>query len=128
MLSSSTVSTKLQSAPTLTAHQRRVYHLLTLIPPGKVTTYGEIARALGNKGARAVGNTLNKNPFAPQIPCHRVVTADGSLGGYAGGAQKKTSLLMGEGVAIYNGKVVDFDKRLYLFTSEDLKGVANLAV
>jgi methylated-DNA-[protein]-cysteine S-methyltransferase len=128
MFSLPAVFTNLQSHPTLTPHQRRVYYLLTLIPPGKVTTYGEIARALGNKGARAVGNSLNKNPFAPQIPCHRVVAANGSVGGYAFGTTKKTSLLFCEGITITGGKVVDFNERLYHFTPADLKGVASLLV
>lgn len=125
MLSIPAISTNLQSNHTLTPHQRSVYYLLTLIPSGRVTTYGEIARALGNNGARAVGNTLHKNPFAPEIPCHRVVSADGSIGGYAGGVTKKISLLSNEGVTVTKGKIEGFNERLYLFTAEDLKDVAN---
>lgn len=124
----SSISAATDSHHTLTPHQRRVYYLLTLIPLGKVTTYGEIARALGNNGARAVGNTLNKNPFAPEIPCHRVVTSDGSLGGYAGGPTKKTALLLSEGITITDGKILDFNDRRYLFTAADLKAVADLPV
>jgi methylated-DNA-[protein]-cysteine S-methyltransferase len=81
----------------------RVYGLLGEIPRGKVTTYGELARALGCGSPRAVGQALRANPFAPGVPCHRVVRSDGALGGYQGeekGAalRRKESLLREEGV------------------------------
>ena len=85
-----------------------MYQLLSQVPKGKVTTYGDIARALGNNGSRAVGNSLNRNPFAPQIPCHRVVHSDGKIGGYAGGLTKKLELLAAEGVHVENGKIKNF--------------------
>lgn len=115
-----------ESGVTLSLHQRRVYHLLTLIPKGMVTTYGELARALGGKGARAVGNTLNRNPFAPRIPCHRVVRSDGSIGGYAGGLSKKIELLREESVLVQDGKISDFPNNTYIFTSADRASVADL--
>ena len=63
----------------------KVWELTKRIPKGKVTTYGEIARALGRPGpARAVGQALKRNPHAPAVPCHRVVKSDGGLGGYGG--------------------------------------------
>lgn len=66
------------------------------IPAGKTATYKEIAERIGNpKSARAVGTALSKNPFAPIIPCHRVIRADGKMGGYsaAGGIKTKEKIL-----------------------------------
>lgn len=64
---------------------RAVWRLVATIPSGETRTYGWVARRLGRPGAaRAVGRALAANPFAPRIPCHRVVKADGSLGGYSG--------------------------------------------
>lgn len=62
----------------------RVYLELLNVPRGTTVTYGELARRLGCGSARAVGQALRRNPFAPEIPCHRVVASDGSLGGYCG--------------------------------------------
>jgi len=73
------------------------------IPKGQVRTYGWIARRIGKpKSARAVGMALGKNPFAPTVPCHRVVGADGRLTGYsgAGGIAQKRRLLKAEGVPL----------------------------
>ena len=53
----------------------KVYKLCKLIPKGRVSTYKELAKALDSKGYRAVGNALNKNPYAPVVPCHRVVSS-----------------------------------------------------
>jgi O-6-methylguanine DNA methyltransferase len=73
--------------------------VLKTIPAGRVATYADIAAAIGNpRAARAVGNVLNRNPNAPQVPCHRVVRGDGSIGGYAFGPNKKIALLQKEGV------------------------------
>ena len=84
----------------------KVYATLRTIPRGKVTTYKQLARRIGSpRGARAVGNALNKNPHAPAVPCHRVVMTDGRLGGYASGPKRKTVLLRREGVVITNGKI-----------------------
>ncbi|MBI5036581.1 MGMT family protein [Candidatus Micrarchaeota archaeon] len=88
----------------------RVYLACARIPKGRVSTYGEIARALGCRAYRAVGNALNKNPFSPEVPCHRVVKADGSLGGFARGARKKKESLEREGIKIKNGTIEDFEK------------------
>lgn len=90
----------------ISSWQKIVYQKLRQVPKGKVTTYQTLAKAAGNRrAARATGNALNKNPDAPQTPCHRVVRADGSLGGYALGLKNKTKLLKQEGVEIKNGKV-----------------------
>ena len=92
----------------------KVYKLCSKVPKGKVTTYKEIGDKLG-KGMvyRAVGNALNRNPYAPKVPCHRVVSSDGSLGGFASGSSKKISILKKEGVKVSKGKIVDFEKKLF---------------
>ena len=83
----------------------KVWALCAQVPRGRVTTYGEIARRLGSKGFRAVGNALNKNPYSPDVPCHRVIGANGSLTGFAAGLEKKRKMLQAEGVAIENGRI-----------------------
>jgi methylated-DNA-[protein]-cysteine S-methyltransferase len=94
---------------------QKCYDLLMQIPEGKVTTYGIMAEAAGNKKAyRAVGNAMNKNPNAPQVPCHRVVGSDGGLTGYAFGLPKKVEILQKEGVVVSNNKV-DLGKYLFRF-------------
>lgn len=83
---------------------QKVWALTARVPKGQVTTYAEIARALGTKGYRAVGNALNRNPYAPAVPCHRVVGSSGALTGFAGGLSKKQQLLAEEGVRIAGGR------------------------
>ena len=83
----------------------KVWALTARVPKGQVTTYGAIAKALGTKGYRAVGNALNRNPFAPGVPCHRVVGASGALTGFATGVAKKKALLASEGVAMKGDRV-----------------------
>lgn len=81
-----------------TAFQRRVWQETARIPFGETRTYGELARSLGAEGApRAVGQALGRNPLPIVIPCHRVVAADGGLGGYTGGLEIKRALLALEG-------------------------------
>ncbi len=81
-----------------TPFERRVYQATRAIPFGKVATYGQIAKAIGQpKAQRAVGNALGKNPIGIVIPCHRVVGFD-SLGGFTGGLEHKKRLLRHEGV------------------------------
>ncbi len=84
----------------------KVWALTARIPEGKVTTYGDLARVMKTKAYRAVGNALNRNPYAPSVPCHRVVGSNGDLTGYAGGLSKKIRLLAKEGVKVRNGKVL----------------------
>ncbi len=84
-------------APRGTAFQRRVWDVLLATPYGETRTYGELATALGSS-ARAVGSAVGKNPLSVIVPCHRVVGADGSLTGYAGGVDRKRALLALEGV------------------------------
>jgi len=93
----------------------RAWELLKRIPEGRVTTYKAIAEKLGTKAYRAVGQAMNKNPNAPQVPCHRVVGSDGSLTGYAFGLSKKIKILRSEGIIVKNNKVVDFKEKIYLF-------------
>ena len=83
----------------------KVYNLCRKIPKGKVSTYRGIAKALNSKAYRAVGNALNKNPYSPKVPCHRVIKTDGSLGGFAFGVKNKEKLLIQEKVTIIDGKI-----------------------
>lgn len=79
---------------------RRVLELSRRIPPGSMLTYGEVAARLGEPGAaRAVGQALGHNPFAPIVPCHRILAANGKTGGFSasGGAQTKMRMLEIEG-------------------------------
>ncbi len=90
----------------------KTYELVKQIPRGKVSTYGAVARALGDIiAARAVGIMLNQNPYQ-EVPCYRVIKSDGSLGGYATGIEKKIRLLKNDGIEIINGRI---DLKKYLF-------------
>lgn len=87
---------------------QQVYNLAKTVPPGKVTTYGELARALHTKDARRVGQALHANPDGNSIPCHRVVFSDGRLAsGYAfGGPNEQHRRLQLEGISfLENGRV-----------------------
>lgn len=88
----------------------RVYEVARTIPPGTTLTYGEIARRLGEPGAaRAVGQALGANPFAPIVPCHRVLAAGGGTGGFSadGGVATKRRLLEIEGVHLEQPALFD---------------------
>ena len=87
-----TPETRPKLRPRGTAFQKRVWAELQRIPRGETTTYGELAAKLGSH-ARAVGGAVGRNPISIMIPCHRVVGADGSLTGYAGGTERKAALL-----------------------------------
>ena len=96
-----------QSAPELpidvhgTAFQEAVWQELRKIPLGETRSYADIARAVGDPNAtRAVGTANGKNPIAVLVPCHRVIRTDGTLGGYAGGLDRKKKLLAAEGAAL----------------------------
>lgn len=85
--------------------QKKVHEATRRIPCGKVSTYGMIACVIGNcLASRAVGNALNKN-FNTDIPCHRVVKSDESIGGYRGNISQKIIKLESEGVEIKNNKI-----------------------
>ena len=88
------------------------------VPRGRITTYGEIARIIGRpKAGRAVGNALNKNPYAPIIPCHRVVKADGKISGFNKGVKAKIRILEIEGIKVEKNKVVNLKKVIYHWDS-----------
>ena len=98
----------------------KIYSLLKKVPKGKVTTYKALAEALGTKAYRAVGQAMRCNPYAPIVPCHRVVKSDGSIGGFSGSikpnskeVKKKIRMLRREGVEIKMNKIIDFEKVLY---------------
>jgi len=94
----------------------RVWNKIKRIPKGRVTTYWEVARALGSpRAVRAVGNALGRNLLAPQVPCHRVVKSNGGIGGYSGGLEIKIKLLAKEGVSVKNGKISGFNEIFYKF-------------
>ena len=83
------------------AFQQRVWAELRKIPPGETRSYADIAAAVGQAGAvRAVGTANGSNPVAVLVPCHRVIRSDGTLGGYAGGLDRKRRLLAAEGVEL----------------------------
>lgn len=87
----------------LTDFQREILELVQNIPYGAVTTYGDIAKQLEKENAaRAVGQVLRRNPLPIIIPCHRIVSADGTIGGYGGilGSDRKIALLKHEGVIL----------------------------
>jgi methylated-DNA-[protein]-cysteine S-methyltransferase len=85
-------------APSGTPFQRQVWEALTAIPYGETTSYGELAESIGRPGsARAVGAANGRNPIAIVVPCHRVIGADSTLTGYAGGLDAKLTLLTLEG-------------------------------
>ena len=86
-----------------TAFQLKVWAYLKKIPRGSIKTYSQVAKGIGKPFAvRAVANAIGKNPYAPKIPCHRVIRSDGSLGGYSGkgGVKTKRFLLKKEGVSL----------------------------
>jgi methylated-DNA-[protein]-cysteine S-methyltransferase len=84
----------------MTLFEKKVYKAVSKIPRGKVRSYKQIAEDIGSPHAyRAVGNALNKNPYIGQVPCHRVVRSNGTIGGFQKGAQLKLRLLKKEGVS-----------------------------
>lgn len=117
----------------MTRFQQRVYAATRRIPPGRVTTYKLLAEHLGCRSWRAVGQALKRNPYpssvvalirrmnAPQVPCHRVIASDGTLGGFQGrragpALRRKARLLAAEGVRFRHGRLAD-PRRLFCFSS-----------
>ena len=104
----------------MTPLAQKTYALLKKVPKGKVTTYKALANALGTKAYRAIGQFMRTNPYAPDVPCHRVVASDGTIGGFMGTTkgsqiQKKKSLLTREGIMFSGNKINDFHNHLYQF-------------
>jgi methylated-DNA-[protein]-cysteine S-methyltransferase len=99
-----------------TPFQESVYYLCSKIPKGNISTYKELSRKL-KSSPRGVGQALKRNPYAPKVPCHRVVTSTGNLGGYNGilNSRKKITLLKKEGINIKKGKIENFSKILFKF-------------
>jgi len=96
--------------------EEKVYKKLLEVPKGKITTYGELAKAIGLKnGQRVIGKIMNKNPYPVIVPCHRVIKSDGKIGGYAWGEKVKAKMLSNEGIKIKNGKILDEEKSIYRF-------------
>jgi methylated-DNA-[protein]-cysteine S-methyltransferase len=109
----------------MTYFSKRVYSLLKQVPEGRVTTYKALANALGTRGYRAIGQILRNNPYAPTVPCHRVITTDGTIGGFMGkksGAaiKKKRELLQKEGIHIAGRRIMDFETVFFRFNSADI--------
>ncbi len=101
-----------------TPFQKSVWRAISLIPEGRVTTYGAIAKYLNSDAVRAIGTAVGKNPDAPTVPCHRVVKSNGTIGSYSGGEGTKTKieLLQKEGVIVKNSKIADFDDLFWGFS------------
>lgn len=109
------VGNEFHSVQKIMDFKEKVYEITKQIPQGKVATYGQIARLAGNKkAARAVGMIMKNNPFAPVVPCHRVVGCDGKLTGYSGGEGVKTKMEMleKEGVSFLKKKI-NLEKSLW---------------
>lgn len=94
-----------------TAFTRRVHAVVRRVPPGRVTTYGDVARLAGRPGAaRAVGNIMQQ-ARAPGLPYHRVIAAGGQLGGYGGNLALKRALLAAEGLVVTATRVREFARK-----------------
>ena len=94
----------------------KVYRQLLRVPEGKVTTYGDLAKAVGlENGQRVIGTIMKKNPFPVIVPCHRVVKSDGKIGGYVYGERVKSQMLTKEGIKIKDGKIIYFTKEKFCF-------------
>lgn len=97
---------ELPLCPHGTAFQHEVWNLIRQIPYGRASSYGELAdlvvlaRGGGRMSAQAIGGAVGRNPIAIIVPCHRVLAANGAIGGYAGGLDKKLWLLAHEGVDV----------------------------
>lgn len=101
---------------TLSPYQQAILRILAEVPKGKVTTYGDLAKELAKRdpkwspnASRAVGTTMKNNLCGPQIPCHRVIKSDGTIGNFRGGAKgavdEKIGMLRDEGVTVINSRI-----------------------
>jgi len=102
----------------VTAFQARVYAIVRTIPCGRVATYAWLAAELGGRGAQAVGQALKRNPFAPEVPCHRVIRSDLTIGGFVGASSgapvlRKRQLLEREGVVFDAAGKLAHPQQLY---------------
>lgn len=108
----------------------KIYDFLKKVPKGKVTTYKALAQALDTKAYRAVGQAMRCNPYAPQVPCHRVVKSNGNIGGFSGSmnpsskeVKRKIKMLRKEGIEVKDSKIVKFEKVLFNFDLKELHKV-----
>ena len=93
---------------------KRTYDLVRQIPNGKVSTYGNVSKALGDiYAARAVGRMMNQNPNADNMPCYKIVYSDGRLGGFGLGINDKIRRLNQDNISVENGRIVDFENILF---------------
>ncbi|RME54275.1 MGMT family protein [Candidatus Woesearchaeota archaeon] len=93
----------------------KVYELVKTVPYGKVTTYKEIAKALNVKCYRVIGQALKQNKDLINIPCYKVVHANGNVGGYVLGKKEKVKLLKKDNIEVVGDKIVNFEKVLFKF-------------
>ena len=103
--------------------QEKVWQAISEIPKGKVTTYKELAKSVESRAVRAVASAVGKNPYAPKVPCHRVVLSNGKIGNYTRpkGVARKIELLRSEGVDVdSNGYIIDFKDKLFEFSTQIL--------
>lgn len=108
-----------KSETKITEFQKRVYAATREIPRGKVTTYRSLSQTIGCRSSRAVGQALKVNPFAPEVPCHRVIRSDLTIGGFSGNLEgpqieRKKALLLKEGVQFEGDRLRNPDD-LYTF-------------
>lgn len=108
-----------------TPFQKRVYAALRRVPRGRVITYQQLAECLGCRSCRAVGQALKRNPYAPQVPCHRVIASNLTPGGFMGrcggdAMRRKLDLLAKEGVRFHAGKLAE-PSRIFVFAANALK-------
>lgn len=107
------IRTIVERDSSITDFQRRVFLALLDVPRGATITYKELGERIGCRSAQAIGQALKRNPFAPDVPCHRVIGANGSIGGFHGQRdgemiEKKRRLLASEGVCLAGP---DYDMR-----------------
>ena len=95
--------------------QLKVLKTERTIPYGKTASYGWVAKQISTNAYRAVGNACHNNPYAPEVPCHRVVKTNGKLGGFGTGTENKIKILKREGIEVKDGKIVDFKRTLFRF-------------
>ena len=110
----------------VTLFQQRVYEAVMQIPRGRVSTYGLVAASIGCASARAVGQALRRNPFAPKVPCHRVIASSLASGGFRGECAgpevlRKLTMLGREGVRFSGGKLAD-PERVFRFRARPARG------
>ncbi len=112
---------RIPSVLRVTPFQAQVYEAVKRIPRGWVSTYHLVAKAIGCGSAQAVGQALRANPFAPHVPCHRVIASNGTLGGFRGSrhaaaCQRKRQLLAQEGILFRQGRLAD-PTRIFTFST-----------